>query len=101
MTQAGWLKNKRILCVRPDNMGDLLMSSPAIAALKETYNAHITVLTSSMGEKIVPFIPVIDECIVADFPWVKNESSIDSLHEVIKEIRNRDFDAAFIFTVFS
>lgn len=101
MNQAGWLNNKRILCVRPDNMGDLLMSSPAIAALKETYNAHITVLTSSMGEKIVPFIPVIDECIVADFPWVKNESSIDSLNEVIKEIRDRDFDAAFIFTVLS
>ena len=64
------------------------MSSPAIAALKETYNAHITVLTSSMAEKIIPFIPVIDDYIIADLPWVKNDAPIESINETIRKISN-------------
>jgi lipopolysaccharide heptosyltransferase II len=82
-------------------MGDLLMSSPAIAALKETYNVHVTVLTSSMAEKMIPFIPVIDDYIIADFPWVKNDVPVESIDETILKIRQGKFDAAFIFTVFS
>ena len=47
------------------------MSSPAIRALKETFNSRITLLTSKMGNLIAPFIDVIDETIVADLPWIK------------------------------
>jgi ADP-heptose:LPS heptosyltransferase len=31
-----WAHCKNILCIRPDNLGDLLMSGPAIRALKES-----------------------------------------------------------------
>ncbi|HSB92869.1 MAG TPA: glycosyltransferase family 9 protein [Flavitalea sp.] len=101
MSQSGDLKNKRVLCVRPDNMGDLLMSSPAIAALKETFDVDVTVLTSSMAKHIVPFIPVIDNYIIADLPWVKSDAPTESIDKTVLEVRKENFDAAFIFTVFS
>lgn len=98
-----WASCKNILCIRPDNMGDLLMSSPAIDAIKETFNAKITVLVSSMAKDIIKHIPCIDDTIVYDLPWIK-KSGISKNKEfinIIEEIKNRKFDAAIIFTVYS
>lgn len=84
-------------------MGDVVMTTPALRALKETFGAHITLLTSSMAHKIVPFIPVIDEVIMADLPWVKAQDAGDA--EAIKQLADTlqkgNFDAAVIFTVYS
>jgi ADP-heptose:LPS heptosyltransferase len=44
---SNWQGCKNILCIRPDNMGDLIMTGPALRALKDTFDAKITVLTSS------------------------------------------------------
>ena len=79
------------------------MSSPAIRALKETFNSHITLLTSSMSKTIAGYIEEIDEVFVYDLPWVKTDSLPDEkvFFEVIDEIRERRFDAAVIFTVYS
>ncbi len=101
--ENSWSICKRILCIRPDNMGDLLMSSPAIRALKKTFDCHITVLTSSMASSIASYIPEIDEIISFDLPWVKNNRSFDpaSFNDIILQIRLKHFDAAVIFTVYS
>lgn len=84
-------------------MGDLIMSAPAIRALKETFSCRITVLTSSMAAGIVPFIPEIDDTIVFDLPWVKAKETVagDDIFNLVKQLKQRDFDAAVIFTVFS
>ncbi|MGN6181327.1 MAG: glycosyltransferase family 9 protein [Mucilaginibacter sp.] len=88
--------------MRPDNMGDLIMTGPAIRSLKETFSARITVLTSSMAAGIAAFIPEIDDVIVFDLPWVKTkEASRDQIPEIVQIIRERHFDAAVIFTVYS
>jgi len=92
---------KRILCIRPDNMGDILMSTPAIRALKEYFGAHITLLTSRQGSPITGFIPEIDDTIIADLPWVQLTGSAGDLAPVIKELGSGAFDLAVIFTVFS
>lgn len=96
------MKCKNVLCVRLDNMGDVLMSSPAIHALKSRLNCKITLLTSSLGKPITPYIPVIDEVMVFDVPWVKlpNEPS-DDFVQIVKQVEQKKFDAAVIFTVFS
>lgn len=98
-----WKDCKNILCIRPDNMGDLIMSSPAISALKETFNCNITLLTSSMAARIVPFIPCIDDHIVFTAPWVKSADvqRCDNFFKTIEDIKERNFDAAVIFTTFS
>jgi len=102
MTKS-WQHCKNILVIRADNMGDLIMSAPAIRALKDTFSAKITVLTSYMAAGIVPFIPEIDEVMVFDLPWVKAKETIGSeeIFSLVQLLKQRGFDAAVIFTVFS
>src|SRR3569833_1093284 len=98
-----WTNCKKILCIRPDNMGDLIMSGPAIRALKETFNAHITVLTSSMAKEVAGHMPEIDEAITFDLPWVKTSQITDSsaITHLTEALKIRKLDAAIIFTVYS
>lgn len=97
-----WKNCQSILCVRPDNMGDVLMTTPAIRAVKESVpGRHITLLTSSAGAAIAPFIPEIDDVITFDVPWVSTQvnnspQAVTDLVELLKQYR---FDAAIIFTV--
>ena len=83
-------------------MGDLLMSSPAIRALKESFDAKITVLTSSMARGIAKRIDGIDDVIIYDLPWIKTDNSIEpeKCLEIIDEIKARKFDAIIIFSVY-
>ncbi|HEU5052985.1 MAG TPA: glycosyltransferase family 9 protein [Hanamia sp.] len=98
-----WNNCKNILCIRADNMGDLLMSSPAIRALKETFNCKISLLTSAMGNWIASFIKEIDEVIVADLPWVKTKKPVDEKEtkDLIEQLTKKNFDGVVIFTVYS
>jgi len=98
-----WLGCKNILCIRPDNMGDLIMTVPALRALKDSFGAKITVLTSSMAKAIIDSIVEIDDQIIFDLPWVKTDTltKSDEFYEVIAQIKARKFDAAVIFTVYS
>jgi lipopolysaccharide heptosyltransferase II len=98
-----WSNCKKVLCIRPDNMGDLLMSSPAIRAIKETFQCQITLLTSSMAANIAAYIDEIDEIITYDLPWVKLNSldNSESFFQLIETLKEKQFDAAVIFTVYS
>jgi ADP-heptose:LPS heptosyltransferase len=98
-----WQGCKNILCIRLDNMGDVIMTVPAIRALKETFGARITLLTSSMAKGVVKLIPEIDEAIVFDVPWVKSVETVepDSFNDMVAIIKKKQFDAAVIFTVYS
>jgi lipopolysaccharide heptosyltransferase II len=84
-------------------MGDLLMTGPALRALKESFGCKITILTSSMASGIAKLMPEIDEVIIFDVPWVKSdlESNSESFNNTIKQISEKRFDAAIIFTVYS
>lgn len=102
--KADWSGYKNLLCVRPDNLGDVLMTSPAMRALKESVpERKITLLTSRAGKHIAEHIPEIDACIEFDIPWYKHENtgSAHDLLRVVEEIKACKFDAAVIFTVFS
>ncbi|MDJ1499982.1 glycosyltransferase family 9 protein [Xanthocytophaga agilis] len=98
-----WLECRNVLIIRPDNLGDLIMSTPAIRAVKETLDCKITVLTSSIAAGVAGLLPEIDEVLMYDLPWVKNERVPDSnqFFEVIAELKKRKFDGAILFTVFS
>jgi ADP-heptose:LPS heptosyltransferase len=100
---SDWSSCKNILVIRADNLGDLIMSSPAIRALKQTFGAKITVLTSQMATGIAKHIREIDEVITYDLPWVKTNNAIaaDSFFDIVSVIKQKQFDAAVIFTVFS
>ncbi|HYH57102.1 MAG TPA: glycosyltransferase family 9 protein, partial [Anseongella sp.] len=100
---GSWDDFRNILCVRPDNMGDVLMTSPAIRALKNSgKDRKITLLTSGTGSRIAKFIPEIDDIIEFDLPWYKHEADSGALvSDLTEKLREGHFDAAVIFTVYS
>lgn len=61
---------ERILVLRPDHLGDVLMMTPVLRALKTKYpRAHLAVLVGSWAEDLVRYNPHVDERIVYDCPW--------------------------------
>lgn len=100
-----WEKAERLLCIRLDSLGDILMTTPAIRALKAAGpGRRITLLTSPSGEPAARLIPEIDDVLIYDAPWMKStpprdDSSAD--RATINALRAECFDAAVIFTVYS
>lgn len=104
-TRIAWEAAKRILCVRLDALGDVLMTTPAIRALKESQPLRsVTLLTSAAAAAAARLVPEIDEILIYEAPWMKASSALSSSApdlEMIKTLRAARFDAAIIFTVYS
>ncbi|MBN4665221.1 glycosyltransferase family 9 protein [Pandoraea nosoerga] len=99
-----WRAARRILCVRLDNMGDVLMTTPAMRALRQSgHERHLTLLTSSSAAKLAPFLNMVDDVWAYDAPWVKHPvaSTPQADLDMIERLRRAHFDAAVIFTVYS
>lgn len=98
-----WADCKNLLVIRADNMGDLLLSSPAIEALKEQLACKITVLTSTKAQGVVSMLPFIDDLMVFNAPWVKLEGNEDpsAFFSLLTAIKAKAFDACVVFTVYS
>ena len=104
MTAGQWRDAKRILCVRLDYLGDVLMSTPAIRALRQAQpQRHIALLTSSSGAAVARYIPEIDEIIEYEAPWMKAGTTRDASTDMamVGTLARARFDAAAIFTVYS
>ncbi len=72
MAEDDWANAKRLLCVRLDNMGDVLMCTPALRALRRARpGRRLTLLTSAAGAAAAHFIPWLDDVIVHAASWVK------------------------------
>jgi len=100
-----WERATNVLCVRLDQLGDVLMTTPALRALRESRpGRRVTLLTSPSGAAVTPLVPVIDDVIVYDAPWVKATAPRrDSRpeYEMADRLRRAGFDAAVVFTVYS
>lgn len=97
-----WLGARNVLVVRTDKLGDVLMTTPAIAAIKHcSPAARVTLLGSRCGVAALKHIPVLDDAIVYEAPWTKGTGagvSVDADKRLINELTRRQFDAAIIFT---
>jgi ADP-heptose:LPS heptosyltransferase len=61
---------RSILVVRLDHLGDVLMSTPALAALRAAFPAaRIDVLAAPWGRAALDGNPHIDEVLLAEAPW--------------------------------
>src|SRR5918911_1912466 len=99
---ALWRDIRRLLCVRLDSIGDVLMSTPAMRALRQSLGCQVTLLTSAAGAAVAPFVPEVDDTIVFAAPWMK-ATGVRPTHDagMIATLAARQFDAAVIFTVYS
>lgn len=100
---ARWRRAQRILAVRLDNVGDVLMTTPALRALRVSApDRHITLLAAGSGAAAAPYVPEIDDVIVANGPWMPGvEPAPDAMLAAVERLRAGRFDAAVIFTVYS
>ena len=106
-----WAEARRLLLLRLDNLGDVLMSTPAMAAVREGLpQARLTLLTSPAGAALAPHLPWIDEVLAYDAPWVRSgaEAMVGKGRQgggpgwadlaLQRALRRRSFDAAIIFS---
>lgn len=102
---APWNEARSLLGVRLDTIGDVLMTTPAIRALKQARpGRRITLLTSSAGAAAAALVPEIDAVLVYDAPWLKATPPRADSHSdlaMIEQLRRGGFDGAVIFTVYS
>lgn len=100
-----WRQARRVLGVRLDTLGDVMMTGPALRAMKESApGRHVTVLTSSSGAEAARLMPFVDDILVYEAPWMKSGSGQESAaadRSFIERLRAGHFDAAAIFTVYS
>lgn len=107
LTEPQWSREwdgvRNLLCVRLDAIGDVLMTGPALRALRANHpERRLTLLTSPYGATIARLMPEVDQIIEYAAPWMKaTPQRADAQHEyrMIDALRAQAFDAAVIFTV--
>src|SRR3954468_14678957 len=73
-----WRHARNVLAIRLDNLGDVLMTTPALHALKTAVpERRITLLASPAVEAAVPYLPDVDVAIPYEAPWIKSGASRD------------------------
>src|SRR5918912_2478630 len=100
-----WAAAQDLLAVRLDTLGDVLMTTPALRALKESRpGRRVTLLTSPAGAEAARLVPEVDDVLVYDAPWMKATAPrADSRPEraMARRLRRLRFDGAVVFTVYS
>jgi len=102
--KLNWKDCCNLLVIRPDNIGDLLMSAPAFRALKQFMKkGKITLLTAQSTAVAADLLPYIDETLVANLPWVKQQDQLDpaEFSALVSRLKHYRFDGCIIFTVYS
>lgn len=85
-----------ILIVRTDRIGDVVLTTPAIKAIYQSYpGAHITVLVSPATYDLVKGNPYIHEILVDDRSG--RQRGLFGFLRLVHDIRIRRFDLAIIF----
>ncbi|GAC1567100.1 MAG: glycosyltransferase family 9 protein [Ktedonobacteraceae bacterium] len=90
----------RILLIRPDHLGDMVLTTPVLRALKQQApDAHITMMVGSWSSEIVARHPAIDRLLVLPFPGFRRASQNPLapyilLANAAKQLRRGNFDLA-------
>ncbi len=103
MIDERWLLAQRILAIRLDNLGDVLVTTPAMRAIKTSLpSCKLSLLTSPVGAQVARLNSDIDEVIIYEAPWMdpwqKLPQDSKREQEMIALIKKRRFDAAVIFS---
>jgi ADP-heptose:LPS heptosyltransferase len=95
----------KILVMRLDNIGDVIMTSPVLQAIKENFpDSHLTLMASSGGAQAASLLPWIDEVISWRVLWQdlgKLDFDPNREWELIRILQAGKFDAVIILTSFS
>lgn len=92
----------RVLAVRLDSDGDVLLTGPAVRALAAAAE-QVDLLVSPAGSAAARLLPGVEDVLVFDAPWSGfrpppvDRHAVDAL---VQDLAGRRYDAAVVFTSF-
>lgn len=92
----------RVLAVRLDSDGDVLLTGPAIRALAATYD-QVDLLVSASGLQAADLLPGVTEVLRFDAPWSGSRPprvSAEAVLDLVAGLIARRYQLAVIFTSF-
>ncbi len=100
--RAPWPDRCRLLVIRLDASGDLLMCTPALRALAQAGH-DLSVLTSSAGAMVATRCDMIHQVLTFDSPWMKASADCSTLstRAMANILRSASFDGAVIMQSYS
>lgn len=97
-------RRARVLVIRPDHLGDLLMLTPALAELRQSLpGAEIVGLIGPWGRPVLATNPHLDRLLTWEFPWFdrrRRRSALGpyrSLISLARALRREKLDLAIQF----
>ena len=103
-TSSAWNDAAHLLCVRLDSLGDVLMCTPAMRALRaQCPQRRLTLLTSPAGAALAPYLPEVDAVLAYEAPWMKSSAAATPATHIdwIARLAEQRFDGVVIFTCYS
>ncbi len=98
---------KKILIIRLDNIGDVVVTTPSLRALRKRFSkARIDILIKGSTKELLDNNSNIDKVIVFDPPWHKASGALNLLdsinffltnNKLIKKLRSQKYDLAIEF----
>lgn len=86
---------RRILVIRTDRIGDVVLSTPVLKALRDNYpQSHIAIMVSPQAQELVEGNPYINEVIVYDKD--KKDRGIAGFLRFVIALKKKRFDLAIL-----
>jgi lipopolysaccharide heptosyltransferase II len=86
---------ERILVVRTDRVGDVILSTPVLEAIKSRFpHSHLTILVSAYAAEVVKNNPHLDDVIIDDCD--NKHKGIWGMFRLTKEVRSKGFDVSIL-----
>lgn len=93
-------ETRRVLAVRLDGLGGVLLAGPAIRAVAAGSD-RLTLLTSPAGVDAAALLPGVDEVLVYAAPWIEADAApldLGKLRFLQQELSLHEFTEAVLFT---
>jgi ADP-heptose:LPS heptosyltransferase len=94
--------SERVLVVRPDGLGDVLLTGPAVRAVAAS-GAEVTFLAGAAGAGAAALLPGVGQVLTCELPWIAPDPGpFDpaAVRSLADQVRAADPAAALIFTSF-
>jgi len=86
---------EKILVVRTDRIGDVILSLPVLEAIKSSYpKSHVSMMVSPYTKDVLDNIPHLDDVIIDDYKDVHRGTG--GFFRLVKKIRGEKFDVCVL-----
>jgi ADP-heptose:LPS heptosyltransferase len=100
-----WQAVERVLVVRADNLGDVVMTTPALRALRRAApHVRVDLLASPAGARVAPMVPAVTDVLTVSASWQQAGPSRQATElaaaetRLVERVRAGNYDAMIVFT---